>query len=161
MLTALRAGSTYVQGVVSTILFTILFRDFYKQALLWSTLSHPNLLELVGFQEDTKKQQFIAVTEWMEHRIIKGFVGKNHTANRYYATPLFDEDLTWVPLRFTASSSFQILIVKHPCVRRQSPRVCIVNLDFLAMFVGPNKTSSENECHDAREMEICYNQATT
>ena len=60
---------------------TIPLQRFYKEIILWRTLSHPNVLRLVGVQEDVDKREFTTVSEWMEHGTIMDYIGKNH-ANR-------------------------------------------------------------------------------
>ena len=60
---------------------TIPLQRFYKEVILWETLSHPNILKLVGVQEDTGKRQFITVSEWMKHGNIMEYIKNNH-ANR-------------------------------------------------------------------------------
>ena len=52
---------------------------FCKEVVLWSTLSHPNILKLVGVQEDMKRRQFGIVSEWMLNGNILEFVENNHT----------------------------------------------------------------------------------
>lgn len=44
-------------------------------------LSHPNILELVGAQEDMKKRQLITVSERMVYGNIMKYINENH-ANR-------------------------------------------------------------------------------
>ena len=56
----------------------ILLQRFYREAVLWSTLSHPNVLELVGVQEDMERGQFVTVSEWMEHGTIMEYIESNH-----------------------------------------------------------------------------------
>jgi len=58
---------------------SILFQRFYKEVVLWSMLSHPNILGLVGVQEDIKKRQISTVSEWMPRGNIMEYVVKNHT----------------------------------------------------------------------------------
>ena len=60
---------------------TLVLQRFYKEVVLWSTLSHPNILKLVGVQEDTKRLQFATVSEWMGGGNIMEFIQGNH-ANR-------------------------------------------------------------------------------
>jgi len=55
---------------------------FCKEVVLWSTLSHPNIVKLVGVQEDVKSRQFAIVSEWMSRGNIMEFVENNHDANR-------------------------------------------------------------------------------
>ena len=52
---------------------------FYREVVLWGTLFHPNILKLVGVQEDTKKRQLVTVSEWMMHGTIMEYVEKHHT----------------------------------------------------------------------------------
>jgi len=63
------------RGVVST----VLFQRFYREVVVWSALSHPNVLELVGVQEDTEKRQFTTVLKWMGHGNIMEFIGANRS----------------------------------------------------------------------------------
>jgi len=63
-------------NVVST---GILPQQFYKEVILWSTLSHPNVLGLVGAQEDAKKRQLIIVSERMVYGNIMKYINENHT----------------------------------------------------------------------------------
>jgi len=56
----------------------ISFQRFCKEVVLWSTLSHPNILKLVGVQEDVKKRQFSIVSEWMSRGNIMDFIENNH-----------------------------------------------------------------------------------
>ena len=51
---------------------------FCKEVVLWSTLSHPNILKLVGVQEDMKKRQLAIVSEWMSHGNIMEFIDNYH-----------------------------------------------------------------------------------
>ena len=60
---------------------TILPQQFYKEVILWSTLSHPNVLGLVGAQEDIKKRQLVVVSERMMYGNIMEYIKENH-ANR-------------------------------------------------------------------------------
>lgn len=58
---------------------TIPLQRFYKEVILWETLSHPNILKLVGIQEDREKRQFVTVSEWMKHGNIMEYIKNNHT----------------------------------------------------------------------------------
>jgi len=60
---------------------TFTLQRFCKEVVLWSTLSHPNILKLVGVQEDVKRRQFSIVSEWMSRGNIMEFIEVNH-ANR-------------------------------------------------------------------------------
>jgi len=61
-------------------LLTILKR-FCKEIVLWKTMSHPNVLKLIGVQGDMEKGQFINVSEWMAHGNIMQYI-KNNSVNR-------------------------------------------------------------------------------
>ena len=60
-------------------LSTILLQRFYREVILWETLSHPNVLKLVGVQEDMEKRQFATVSEWMAHGNIMEYIKKSYT----------------------------------------------------------------------------------
>jgi serine/threonine protein kinase len=60
---------------------TILFQRFCKEVVLWSTLSHPNVLKLAGVQGDMEKGQFATVSEWMAHGNIMEYI-RNNRVNR-------------------------------------------------------------------------------
>jgi len=60
---------------------TIPFQRFYREVVLWSTLSHPNILKLVGVHEDTDKRQFSTVSEWIGGGNIMEFI-QGYRANR-------------------------------------------------------------------------------
>ena len=47
----------------------------------WSTLSHPNILNLVGVQEGMEEGQFVTVSEWMTHGNIMEYT-KHNPVNR-------------------------------------------------------------------------------
>ena len=57
----------------------IILQRFCKEVVLWNTLSHPNILKLVGVQGDMGKGQFVTVSEWMAHGNIMGYIKKNRT----------------------------------------------------------------------------------
>jgi serine/threonine-protein kinase TNNI3K len=59
----------------------ILPQQFCKEVVLWSTLSHPNVLAPAGVQGDMGKGQFSVVSEWMTHGNIMEYINNNH-ANR-------------------------------------------------------------------------------
>ena len=58
---------------------TIPPQRFCKEVVLWSTLSHPNVLELIGVKEDVKKGEFVTVSEWMAHGTIMDYIENHHT----------------------------------------------------------------------------------
>ena len=60
---------------------TVTLQRFYREVVLWGALSHPNILKLVGVQEDIGERQFITVSEWMVHGSIMDYIRNNH-ANR-------------------------------------------------------------------------------
>jgi len=56
----------------------VLFQQFCKEAVLWSTLSHPHVLKVMGVYGDIDKGQFTAVSEWMANGNIMEYIKKNH-----------------------------------------------------------------------------------
>jgi len=52
-------------------------QQFCKEVVLWNTLSHPNVLKLIGVQGDMDKGQFITVSEWMVHGNVMEYIRKN------------------------------------------------------------------------------------
>ena len=61
--------------------FSTVLQRFYREVVLWSTLSHPNVLKLLGAQEDAEISQFVTVSEWMKHGSIMEYI-EIHPANR-------------------------------------------------------------------------------
>ena len=59
-------------------ILTAVPQQFAKEAVLWNTLEHPNILKLVGVQGDMNKGQFITVSEWMAHGNVMQYIQKNH-----------------------------------------------------------------------------------
>ena len=53
-------------------------QQFCKEVVLWSALSHPNILKLAGVQGDMERGQFVTVSEWMAHGNIMEYIKKNH-----------------------------------------------------------------------------------
>ena len=61
------------------VISTIILQHFCKEVVLWSALSHPNVLKLTGVQGDMEKGQFVTVSEWMVHGTIVEYIKNNHT----------------------------------------------------------------------------------
>ena len=57
---------------------TVLLQRFCEEVVLWSMLSHPNVLGLVGVQGDMEKGQFTTVSEWMVHGNITQYIINEH-----------------------------------------------------------------------------------
>jgi len=56
----------------------MLFQRFCKEVVLWSSLSHPNVMKISGIQGDMGKGQFVIVSEWMAQGSIMEYIKKNH-----------------------------------------------------------------------------------
>ena len=69
---------------------------FCKGVVLWNTLSHPNILKLVGVQGDMEAGLFTTVSKWMEHGSIMDYIETNH-ANRLELVRAF----TFLTMSFT------------------------------------------------------------
>ena len=57
----------------------IAFQRFYREAVAWKHLQHPNVLPLLG--ANVKNQRFAMASEWMDHGNINEFILK-HEVNR-------------------------------------------------------------------------------
>ena len=60
---------------------TFFFQQFCKEVILWNSLSHPNVLKLVGVLATMDQARFTTVSEWMAHGNIMEYIRK-HAANR-------------------------------------------------------------------------------
>jgi hypothetical protein len=54
-------------------------QQFCKEVILWNSLSHPNVLKLIGVLGGFEQCQFATVSEWMVHGTIMGYIGKYAT----------------------------------------------------------------------------------
>lgn len=54
-------------------------QKFCKEVILWNSLSHPNVLKLVGVLGGIEKYQFSTVSEWMVHGNIMEYISKTST----------------------------------------------------------------------------------
>ena len=59
-------------------ILTAVRQQFCKEVVLWNTLSHPNVLKLVGVQGDMNKGQFVTISEWMAHGNVMQYIKNNH-----------------------------------------------------------------------------------
>ena len=84
----------------------ILLQRFYREVVLWSTLSHPNILKFLGVHEDTKKRQFSTVSEWIGGGNIMEFINANHV-NRLELVNDITFSVTFHPLKFAGSYTTQ------------------------------------------------------
>ena len=46
--------------------------------MLWNTLSHPNVLKLIGVYGEMDRGEFITVSEWMVHGNIMDYIKKSY-----------------------------------------------------------------------------------
>ncbi|KAF9789222.1 kinase-like domain-containing protein [Thelephora terrestris] len=61
--------------------FDKLRKQFCKEVIIWNSLSHPNVLRLVGVLSGFGGHQFATVSEWMVHGNIMEYIRK-HSTNR-------------------------------------------------------------------------------
>jgi hypothetical protein len=54
-------------------------QQFCKEVILWNSLSHPNVLKLVGVLGGFEKYRFATVSEWMVHGTIMKYIRTNAT----------------------------------------------------------------------------------
>jgi len=56
---------------------------FYKEAIVWKSLNHPNVVPLVGVSKDWFGCKFVMVSEWMANRRINQFVEAHEDVDRF------------------------------------------------------------------------------
>ncbi|KAF9789247.1 kinase-like domain-containing protein [Thelephora terrestris] len=61
--------------------FDKLRKQFCKEVIIWNSLSHPNVLKLLGVLSGFEGHQFATVSEWMVHGNIMEYIRK-HSTNR-------------------------------------------------------------------------------
>lgn len=54
-------------------------QQFCKEVIIWNSLSHPNVLNLIGVLDGFMGHQFITVSEWMVHGNVMEYIRKNAT----------------------------------------------------------------------------------
>jgi len=54
-------------------------QQFCKEVILWNSLSHPNVLKLVGVLGGIGQYQFATVSEWMAHGNIMQYIREKAT----------------------------------------------------------------------------------
>lgn len=58
-------------------------QQFCKEVILWKSLSHPNILKLVGVLKGVDQCDFSTISEWMEHGDIMEYIKDcRHSVNR-------------------------------------------------------------------------------
>ena len=77
---SLKIGKVSINDIFSAawnVVLTIPPQQFCKEVVLWNTLSHPNVLKLVGVPWNMDEGHFTTVSEWMAHGNIMEYVRKN------------------------------------------------------------------------------------
>ena len=54
-------------------------QQFRKEVILWNSLSHPNVLKLIGILCDIERYQLAMVSGWMAHGNIMEYITENAT----------------------------------------------------------------------------------
>jgi len=62
---------------------TITMQKYYKEAIAWKSLCHPNVLPLLGVPKDRSQFEFAMVSEWMTNGTINEFVRAHRDVNRF------------------------------------------------------------------------------
>ncbi|KAF9647778.1 kinase-like protein [Thelephora ganbajun] len=114
-------------------------KQFCKEVVLWNTLSHPNVVKLVGVLGNMEKDQFVTVSEWATNGNIMEYIRNNH-ANRLELLQgaaqgleyLHGANLTHGDLKGT-----NILVSNDT-----PPRACLADFGFMAMVLDPNHPMS-------------------
>ncbi|KAF9644344.1 kinase-like protein [Thelephora ganbajun] len=121
-------------------------KQFCKEVILWSTLSHPNVLKLAGVQGDMEKGQLVTVSEWMAHGNIMEYIKKNHV-NRLDLLHGAAQGLKYLHnagLIHGDLKGANVLISNHTL-----PRACLADFGFMTMVLDPSQPmscSTQLEC---------------
>ena len=54
-------------------------KRFCKEVVIWNSLSHPNVLKLIGVLEGMSEHRFSMVSEWMANGNIMEYIRMNAT----------------------------------------------------------------------------------
>ena len=73
-----RVSGEEVSAVVCNVA-EIVSQQFCREVILWNSLSHPNILKLVGILGGIGEDQFATVSEWMVHGTIMEYIGRHAT----------------------------------------------------------------------------------
>ncbi|KIK58563.1 hypothetical protein GYMLUDRAFT_170833 [Collybiopsis luxurians FD-317 M1] len=56
---------------------------FYREALVWQQLEHPNILPFLGVNEELFHPSFCLISPWMKNRNVISFLDRDPAYNRY------------------------------------------------------------------------------
>jgi len=146
----------------------VLLQRFYRELVLWSMLSHANVLKLFAVEEDVKKTRFTTVSEWMDWTIMDYIEG--YYVNRlelvrdfaFPAAPFTNDSITvarggpgsgvssWYWSRTRESERGRRLFILRPILPyiRQAnilvsvdepPRACISGFGFVTTILDPGQ----------------------
>ena len=123
----LKIGKVSVSDILSAswnAALTILLQQFCKEVILWKTLSHPNVLRLVGVRGDMSKGQFITVSTWMAHGNIMEYIRKNHVNRLELVRGFTAHPTSFAKMRQTVArgGSGSEVSPRHQCSSRRSQR---------------------------------------
>ncbi|KAF9643193.1 kinase-like protein [Thelephora ganbajun] len=114
-------------------------KQFCNEVILWSTLSHPNVLKLVGVHGNMERGQFVTVSEWMTHGNIMEYIKNNH-ANRLELLHGVAQGLEYLHGANLAHGDLKganILMSNDT-----PPRACLADFGFMTMVLDPNQPMS-------------------
>lgn len=61
----------------------MIIKAFFKEAMIWNSFGHPNVLELLGVHEDASpRPRYALVSPWMEHGSLCSYLKKNENPDR-------------------------------------------------------------------------------
>jgi len=112
-------------------------QQFYKEAILWNALSHPNVLKFAGVQGDVDKGEFITICEWMAHGNIMEFI-KNNCVNRLGLVRGFTAPATpFTETRVQLHGAAQGLSYLHDCASLAHGDIKGVSINLFHNYSSP------------------------
>lgn len=62
---------------------TVIAKHYFKEAITWNFLCHPNVLPFCGVLKDSPRSGFVMVSEWMTNGDINKYVRGHLDMNRF------------------------------------------------------------------------------
>ncbi|KAF9789265.1 kinase-like domain-containing protein [Thelephora terrestris] len=126
-------------GVAPTDNLQKLRKQFCKEVVLWSSLSHPHVLKFRGIYGDMERGQFTTVSEWMAHGGIMNYIEENHV-NRLELLHGAAQGLNYlhdVGLVHGDLKGANILMSNDT-----PPCACLADFGFMTMVLDPSQPMS-------------------
>ncbi|KAF9647913.1 kinase-like protein [Thelephora ganbajun] len=117
-------------------------KTFFRHVILWNSLAHPNVLELVGAQWDMNEAQFTTVSKWMACGNIMQYI-KNNSVNRLELLYGAAQGLKYL---HDAGIAHGDLKGTNVFITNDSPqRACLAESRFMSsQFLAPSNSDRED-----------------